>query len=508
MSQDTSANNKRIAKNTLLLYCRMLIMMAVTLYTSRVVLATLGVEDFGIYNVVGGVVTMFAFLNGTISSVTQRYLTYELGTGNKKKLQSVFNTSMCIHWIIALIIILLAETIGLWFVFNKLVIPNERMTAAIWVYQFSILSTVIFIISVPYNACIIAHEKMSAFAYISIIEVILKLLVVYCLCLSSQDKLILYAFLILVVQLSMRLIYTIYCKRYFEESKYKLSLDRALTKKMIEFTGWSLFGGFASVGMTQGVNILLNLFFGPVVNAARAVAVQIESAISAFSTNFQIALNPQIIKYYASNNIPQMQKLIYASSRYSFFLLFVLSLPVFIEAKFILNIWLTEVPDYSVTLVRFSLIIMLIDCLSKPIMTAANATGNIKRYQIIVGSLMLLIVPLSYFTLLKIEKPEIVFIIYLIILLISLFVRLWIVKDLVGLSIAFFVKVVIIPAIFVVLASVVTPVLCYFVITNEILNFVLVVFVSLMSSLLAIYFIGIEDTEKKIIKNYVKKIWK
>lgn len=505
---DNSSNNKRIAKNTILLYFRMLIMMAVTLYTSRVVLATLGVEDFGIYNVVGGVVMMFAFLNGTISGVTQRYITYELGTGNKKNLQVVFNTSMCIHWLIAFIILLLAETIGLWFVLHKLVIPEARMTAAIWVYQFSILSTIVLIVSIPYNACIIAHERMSAFAYISIVEVMLKLLVVYLLLLSDGDKLILYAFLIFTVQLLIRFVYTIYCKRHFEESRYKLSMDKALTKKMMGFTGWSLFGGFASVGMTQGVNILLNLFFGPLVNAARAIAVQVESAIMAFSTNFQMALNPQIIKNYASGNLIQMQKLVYASCRYSYYLLFALSMPIFIEANFILHLWLTNVPEHSVSLVRYTLLIMMIDCMAKPIMTAANATGNIKRYQTVVGTLMLLIIPISYVMLLVIEKPEIVFVVYLSLVIISLFVRLWIVKDLLGLSVAWFLNIVLKPVMLVTIASVIAPALCYSVIVNELLQFAIVTTVSIASSLLSIYYIGINDDERNLVKYYMKKLFK
>ena len=273
----------------------MLLIMVVSLYTSRVVLSTLGVEDYGLYNVVGGVITMFAFLNGTLSGATQRFVTYELGNGSKQRLKRVFNTSMCIHWIVALIILLLAETGGLWFVYNKLVIPSERFSAAIWVYQFSVLSTMVLIVSLPYNACIISHEKMSAFAYISIIEVVLRLLVVYLLRLSTFDKLIAYAFLLFLVQLLIQAIYIYYSKQNFEESHYKFQIDKEVAKEMVGFTGWSFFGGLASVGMGQGLNILLNMFFGPTVNAARAIASQVEAAIHGFVQNFQTAMNPQII---------------------------------------------------------------------------------------------------------------------------------------------------------------------------------------------------------------------
>lgn len=508
LNENSSANSKRIAKNTIFLYIRMLLTMAVSLYTSRVVLATLGIEDFGIYNVVGGVVTMFAFLNGTISGVTQRYLTYELGTGDKDKLKSVFNTAMCIHWIIAAIILLLAETIGLWFVCNKLVIPAGRLNAAIWVYQFSILSTIILIVSVPYNACIVAHEKMSAFAYISILEVILKLLVVYLLLLTGYDKLIFYSFLIFVVQLLIRVIYNEYCKRHFEESKCKFKIDKPLAKNMIGFTGWSLFGGFASVGLGQGINIILNLFFGPFVNSARAIAVQVENAVQGFFINFQMALNPQIIKNYASGNFIQLQKLVYASCRYSYYLLFIISLPILIETEVILKTWLTEVPEHTINFTRFTLLILLVDCMSKPIMTAANATGEIKKYQTIVGTILLMVVPLSYFSLLIYQVPEIVFGIYLVIVVVSQFVRLCIVKGLIGLSLNQYLHRVIKPVFLVSLFSIVFPLFIYFTVYEGIFRLLVIGVVSVVSTCLSTYILGINRNEKDIVKLYVSKIMK
>ena len=319
MTNQTSDNNKRIAKNTLLLYVRMLFMMGISLYTSRVVLNTLGIEDYGIYNVVGGVVAMFGFINGSMSSATQRYITFALGKGDKQRLQTVFSTTLQIHTLIALIIILLGETIGLWFLYNKMQIPADRMDAAFWVLQCSIISTVVMIVSVPYNADIIAHEKMSAFAYISILEVVLKLMIVYMLVIFSFDKLILYSFLILSIQVLIRFCYSIYCNRHFEETKYKNVWDKSLFKEMTGFAGWSMFGNLAGVLFNQGLNMLLNVFFGPVVNAARGVAVQVQNAVQQFVGNFQMALNPQITKTYAQGDLESMHKLMYRSAKFSFF---------------------------------------------------------------------------------------------------------------------------------------------------------------------------------------------
>lgn len=318
--QDIAANNKRIAKNTLMLYIRMLFMMGVSLFTSRVILETLGVEDFGIYSVVGGIITMFAFINGGMVSATQRFITFEIGKGNVEKLKSVFSTSLQIHALISLIIILLGETVGLWFLYEKMVIPEARMDAAMWVYQCSIIACVVNIMSIPYNADIVAHEKMSAFAYISIVEVSLKLIIVYLLLLSPWDKLIVYAILLLLVQFSIRFVYSHYCHKHFEETNYKHQWNKPLLYEMISFAGWSFWGSLSVVLYTQGLNMLLNVFFGPVVNAARGIAVQVQSAVQQFTTNFQMALNPQITKNYAVGDLDQMHSLMFRSARFSFFL--------------------------------------------------------------------------------------------------------------------------------------------------------------------------------------------
>lgn len=296
-----TVNNKRIAKNTLLLYVRTLFIMLVTLYTSRVVLNTLGVSDYGIYNVVGGVVAMFGFINASMSSATQRYITFALGKGDIADLRKIFSTALQIHVLIAALIVVLGETVGLWFMYTQMQIPADRMDAAFWVLQCSILSTVVMIISVPYNADIVAHEKMSAFAYISILEAVLKLAVVYVLVVFSYDKLVLYAFLILAVQLFIRFCYSRYCNKHFPESRYRHVWNKPLFKEMTGFAGWSMFENISFVCFSQGLNLLLNVFFGPIVNAARAIAFQVQNAIQQFLANFQMAINPQITKTYVSS---------------------------------------------------------------------------------------------------------------------------------------------------------------------------------------------------------------
>ena len=430
---NTSANNKRIAKNTLLLYVRTLITMVISLYTSRVVLNALGVTDFGIYNVVGGVVAMFGFLNASMSVATQRFLNFELGRGNTHQLIKVFVTSVNIHLIISALVLFLGETIGLWFLLNKMTIPSDRLIAAMWVYQCAIFSTIILIVSVPYNALIIAHEKMGAFAYISILEVSLKLLAVFLLFLTQNDKLIIYSILMLIMQLIIRCIYGFYCKRHFHESKYHFILDNKLFKEMSSFAGWSLLGNIAFICFTQGLNILLNVFFSPVVNAARGISVQIQNAINQFSSSFQMALNPQITKSYATNDLSYMYNLIIRSSKFTLFLLLVLSVPVFLETPLILKIWLGIVPEYTVIFVRLMLCATIIDAVANPLVTAASATGRIRKYQIIVGGLLLLIIPISYIVLKSGGQPWRVFVVHIIICLCAFVARLLFVRKMIGL---------------------------------------------------------------------------
>lgn len=434
MSTEEQQNNKRIAKNTLLLYFRMLFMMAIQLYTSRVVLATLGVTDYGVYNVVGGVVAMFGFLNSAMTSSTQRYLTFELGAGNAKKLKAVFTTTIAIHLFIAVVIILLAESVGIWFIKQKMIIPEGREFAAMCVFQLSVLTTAIAIMSYPYNAVIVAHERMSAFAYISVLEAVLKLGVVYLLLVFDYDKLILYAVLIAVIQLLIRVIYSSYCTRRFQETHIHLKLDVGLFKEMLAFAGWNLWGNLAAILYSQGVNMLLNVFFGPVVNAARAVSVQVQAAIQQVAGNFQMAINPQITKSYASNEFDRMHKLIFRSSRYTFLLLFVICWPVIIESHFVLKMWLGTPPLNSAIFLKIILITMLIDATSGSLTIAASATGRVKKYQATVGGILMLIVPVAYIVLRLGGAPYSVFVVHLVICCFAYIIRLFFVSKMIGLK--------------------------------------------------------------------------
>lgn len=498
---DTAQNNKRIAKNTLLLYFRMLFMMAISLYTSRVVLHTLGVEDYGIYNVVGGVVAMFGFINSSMSSATQRYITFALGKGNFENLRKVFCTTLQIHVLIAVLIIVLGETVGLWFMYEKMQIPVDRIDAAFWVLQCSILSTVVMIVSVPYNADIIAHEKMSAFAYISILEAILKLAIVYILLIGSFDKLILYAILLLAVQILIRFCYSIYCNKHFKETTYKHVWDKSLFKEMTGFAGWSMFGNLSAVLFGQGLNMLLNVFFGPVVNAARAIAVQVQNAIQQFVNNFQMALNPQITKTYAKNEMDKMHKLMFRSARFSFYLLFFLSLPVLFETNFILTIWLKVVPENTVVFLRIMICTSLIYTLANPLIIANQATGKVKKYQAVCGSILLLILPISYIVI-KLGFPAYsVFIVHFVMESITQLARMIMLRPLIGIRIREYFKYIYAPVILVVLCSVILPFVVYESMNDTVLRFFTVCIVCVISVGSVAYTIGLSKNERIFVRS-------
>lgn len=504
----SSDNNKRIAKNTLLLYVRMLFIMAVQLYTSRIILNILGVSDYGIYNVVGGIVTMLGFLNGTMSASTQRYITFELGRGNFSRLQTVFSTTLQIHALISIIVILFAETIGLWFLNNKIQVPVHRQEAAFWVYQCSVLASVITIMSVPYNAAIIAHEKMSAFAYISILEVVLKLIIVYLLILSPIDKLILYAIFILLVQLFIRLCYSYYCNKHFSESKYKHHFDKQLFCEMTHFAGWNLVPNIVSVLNTQGINILLNLFFGPVVNAARGIAVQVQNAMYQFSANFQMAINPQIVKSYASGEYERTHQLMYRSARFSFYLLFMMVLPMLLETNYILTLWLKIVPDNTVIFLRIMLCCILIFTSSSPMCEVAYATGNIKQFNIVCSTILILALPVSWIAL-KLGAPAYwTFIFIFLFEVIAQIARMCILRKLTKFSIKDFTQKVYIPTVMVAGISAIIPyIVCYFMETCFV-RMLLTVILSIVSVAIWGYTIGITKEEKTFLIHKIQCITK
>lgn len=505
---NNSQNNKRIVKNTIYLYIRMLFTMLVTLFTSRVILQTLGVEDFGIYSVVGGIIIMFSFINGGMVSATQRYLTFEIGKGNLFRLSNVFSTAIQIHALISLIIVLLGETVGLWFLYNELVIPAERMTAAFWVFQCSIVSCVVNIMSVPYNADIVAHEKMSAFAYISIIEVILKLAIVYMVCITPFDRLTTYAILILCVQLTIRYIYARYCNKHFEESHYHQQIDKTLFKEMLIFAGWSFWGNLAGVLYTQGLNMMLNIFFGPIVNAARGIAVQVQGAVQQFVTNFQVALNPQITKNYAIGQLDQMHSLMFRSASYSFYLLFLLTLPILLETNYILVLWLKTVPDNAVVFTRWMIAISLISTIANPCVIANQATGKVKVYQAVVGGLLLLILPISY-VVLELGMPAYsVFIVHFCVESIVQFARMYMLRKLINLPLRAYLRNIYIPVISVVIVSSILPIYVHTQLPENFTTLLIVSTVSIVSVIITVTFIGLKKEERTFLFDKILGIMK
>lgn len=409
MKKENMANNKRIAKNTMFLYFRMMLIMGVSLYTSRVVLKTLGIEDFGIYNVVGGIVTMFTFLNGSLGAATSRYITFELGKKNYERLNQVFNVAFLIHLLIGVLVILLAETIGLWFFYEKMTIPEYRMFAAFWVYQISILTCFFTLTQVPYNATIIAHENMKIYAWVGIVEVLCKLLVVYLLIISPFDKLVFYAALLCLIQVSIIFFYRIYCSRNCKESSLKLYKDKGLYKEMFGYAGSDLIGNISVLAQGQGLNLLLNVFFGPVVNAARGVAYQVQGAVTQFSNNFMTAVRPQIIKSYAQGDVKGMMKLVVNSSCFSYYLMWMISFPIMLEADYILKLWLGKYPEHTVSFLNLVLVLCLIQTLKTPRTTVFHATGHLKLINMAIGGILCAAFPLAYLFLKLGMAPEAVF---------------------------------------------------------------------------------------------------
>ena len=473
--------------------------MVVSLYTSRVVLYQLGIEDYGIYNVVGGVVVMFSFLNSAMSSATQRYLAFELGRGNTEQLKRIFTTSIHIHILIAIIVLILSETVGLWLLYNKMTIPLDRMDVSFWVFQFSVVSTIVMFISVPYNATIIAHEKMAAFAYISIFEVLLKLLIVYLLLIIKIDKLFLYSLLMLGVQILIRIIYGIYCKLHFEEARYHFAWNGRLFKEMLNFSTWNLFGNMAQVAFTQGGNILLNIFFGPAVNAARGIAVQVQGTVSQFSSGFQTALNPQITKSYAVNDFRYMHSLIYRSSRFTFILLYCICLPVFMETDMMLELWLKEVPEYSSTFLRIILSITIIDSMANSLMVSAQATGRVKKYQSVVGGILLMILPISYVVLKFGGNPQSVFVVHWVICVMAFVVRLYVVKPLINLDIKEYFINVILRCFIVAFVAAIIPLVVSLFLDKSMLSSIIICLCAVVSASIVSFTIGLAKNEQSAI---------
>lgn len=499
-----SENNERIAKNALMLYIRMGIIMLVQLYISRIVLNTLGVSDYGIYNVVGGIVTMLGFLRGTIAAATQRFLSVELGKNDIPKLRTVFNTTMQIHIGISVVVLILAETIGIWLILTQMQIPQDRVTAAIWVFQFSIISTIAAIMSVPFNATIIAHEKMSSFAFISIFEAGLMLLTVYFVLISSVDRLILYGFLNCLIQIVLLYMYGFYCIKKFSECKYQKCFDRNLIAEILGFSGWNLFSNVAAVLSNQGVNIILNIYFGPVVNAARGLAYQVQGAANRFCVNFQMAVNPQMVKSYAAGDLGRTQSLMFRSSKFSYYLLFIIVLPLFLETNMILTIWLKNVPENTVLFLRILLGCILLWTTTGPLCTVANATGNIKKMNLICSFIVVLVVPFSWLSFIF-GAPAYYAMMYILIFeIISSIARMIIVRELFPFSVIDFCKKVYGRIFVVTIFSASIPFTMKLFFSNSIFNSFIIIVSSMISVCLFSFMIGMTRNEQLFVINKIK----
>ena len=501
---EINPSNRRIAKNTLLLYIRTLFVMIVSLFTSRIMLDSLGVENYGIYIVVGGVVAMFSSISGALSLSISRFLTFELGKGDMDKLKRIFSTSVNIQFLLSVIIVILCETIGLWFLNHRMNIPAERISAANWVLQLSLIAFVINIVSIPYNAAIIAHEKMSVFAYFSILEVVLKLAIVYLLYVSPWDKLITYSLLFVFVSSIIRIVYGIYCHHHFEETHYQNIYDQRLIKDMIGFAGWNFFASTAYVFNTQGINIITNLFFGVGVNAARGITMQVEGAIMKFIGDFTTAINPQIIKSYASGDKLSLFSLICRGARYSYLLSLLISLPVFMEIDYILSIWLIEVPDHTSAFIRLSILAVIMDRLGNTGYVACQATGNIRRYTCIITGWACMVFPLTYIAF-KLGAPaEASYVIFAVMYAFVAVRRLWLMRDLLGFPPRIFITDVLVRVFEVTVAAVILPLTIVYAFDTSFFRLVVSVIVCILSVGVFSLLFGVTSDERLKLLSTVK----
>lgn len=502
---DTIGNNKRIARNTLLLYVRMFVMMFTALFTSRIVLQVLGETDYGIYNIIGGVVVLFSFLNSALLSATQRFLNFYLGKKDEETTHKVFCMSMNSYIILSLIFIVLGETIGLWFVNTQLNIPAERMYAAHWVYQFSLITFIVNLIRVPYNATIIAYERMDFYAYLSLGEVILKLLVVYLLYITIYDKLILYALLYLLVPVIITWIYKVYCNRSFKISHYKRFWNKDMFRQLFSFSGWSLFGSLANLAASQGLNILVNIFYGVTVNTALGIANQVSNNVYNFISNFQMAFNPQIVKSYAAGETEHLYNLMFSASKMSYFLLLVIALPVALNIDLILDLWLVNVPLYTNIFTQLILGFFLIEALSSPLWMFVQATGKIKHYQILMGALIFLNFPLIYLAL-KLNLPVYyVWVIRIIVNILVFLVRCIYMQTKYHFPIKQYFLKVIVPVITVTIVTIPFSLLVKNLIVGYWIRFIISCFFSIGFTLLIIYRLGLNSKEKFFVLETIRK---
>ena len=495
-----SENSRRIARNTVLLYFRMFLLMIVGLFTSRVILRALGSSELGIYSAIAGVVTMFSILTGSMSAAISRFITFEMGR-QESGLKKVFSTAVAIQLILAAIVVILAEPAGLWYISNKMVLPPDRIFAAKWVLQFTIVSFVIQLLSVPYNADIIAHERMDAFAWISIFEAVGKLAVAFAIMVSPIDRLIFYAALLALVSLLTRLAYAVFCKRHFEETRSSIAMDRGIFKKMFSFAGWNFIGAGSGVLRDHGGNLLLNAFFGPIANAAWFFANQVNGAVQKFVTSFTTAINPQITKSYAAGDREYMLRLIFRGSRLSIWLLLLVVYPVIFNTEFLTGLWLgaSQAPENTVVFIRLVLIYIMIEAISYTMITAMLSTGNIRNYQLLVGGLQLLNLPVDYI-LLKMGAPaEVIYYVACGIALLCLAARLYMLRGMIGLPVGRFLREVLLRELLVAGLALIVPFLLSRCTGDGWGGFLISLFATETASCALIWYIGCDHDERDIL---------
>lgn len=493
-------NSQRVAKNTLYLFLRMILVMGVSLFTSRVVLKTLGFEDFGIYNVVGSVVVFFSFLQAALRNATYRYLAFELGTGDRKKLTIVYSMAINSHLLLALFLFLLLEIGGIWFLNYKLNIPESRLNAANWAYHFSLLTFCLGIIRTPFESNIIAHEKMDFYAIISIFEVVAKLLIVYLLIIIPFDKLIMYAILMTAVYLLLSMGYYIYCKIKFRDCVYERIWETSILKQFCSYSGWSLLVNGACIVRTQSINIFFNLFLGVIANAALGIANQVVAALNSFVASFTQAFNPQIIKSYAANDSTYFYRLLFSTSKLSYYLLFIITLPFVLNVNFVLGLWLGDYPEMAPIFIETIILYYLIDAMQMPLVTAVHATGKLKTHQILISIIVFAMIPIAYLLLYFGLSGSLVLALNAICNLVCAIARTIYMKRLIQLDVKKYVKTVVLPIGMVSLFSVPIPIYLSFSYEDGWLKFIVLSIVSLLLSILIVYYMGLDSEEKLMLK--------
>ena len=500
------SDTKRIAKNTGFLYMRMLVMMVIGFITARVMLEALGVNNYGINNVVGGLVSMFSMLSASLSGAVSRFFTFGLGKGDMMRLRVIFSTSINIHILLAVVVVLAIEVVGVWFLNNRMNIDADRLLAANWVLQCSTITFAINLLSVPYRAAIIAHERMSAFAYLTIFDATAKLLIVCAVYFYNGDKLILLSVLNITPAIISQVIYWLYCKRHFEECTYKFASDKKLFKEIFGFAGWSFIGNTAGLMKNEGVNVVINIFTNTTINAARGFAMQVNGMVMQFISNFTMALNPQIIKDYASGQLQRMHKLMFQGTKLSYYIFMILSIPLIFEVEAFLYLWLGEVPEHSVSFTRLVLVLSLAEIVSYTLITAQNATGKIRDYQIVVGGILLLNLPISYLLLRWGVFPEVTVIVAIIVSQLCLAARLWFLRKMIDFPVRQFITKVYFNIIAVTLLSLIVPAICYIAIPPGYVRVFILGSLSICSSIATIYFVGCTREERAQVRKTIVNI--